>query len=132
TEVPWIAVVSGAEGTGSGSVTFHVDPVGASSRTGAIRIAGQIVEIEQVIEAKPTIPPTPVPPTTIPPVDQGSRCSYDIGTTTFSIGAGGGTREVAVSAAAGCAWTAQSQAAWISVPAAASSGTGAVAFRIDS
>jgi hypothetical protein len=40
--VPWISVVSGADGAGSGSVSFNIEPNGAiTSRHGALTIAGQ-------------------------------------------------------------------------------------------
>jgi len=106
--VSWIAIVSGPEGHGSGTVSLHVDPVTGPPRSGNVTIAGQTVQ-----------------------VDQGTGCSLAIGTDTVSIDSAGGDRQVAVTAKAGCTWTAQSQTPWIAITSAASgSGAGVVAFRI--
>ena len=81
TDVEWIALVSGVEGSGSGAVTFRIDALRGSSRTGTIRIAGQIVHVEQAEPAGqpgppgPAGPPGPVVP--VPPGDKGSTCSYN-------------------------------------------------------
>ena len=50
---------------------------------------------------------------------------------TYSPGASGGTANVDVSAAAGCAWTAASNAAWLTITSAASgTGNGSVTFSV--
>ncbi len=106
--VSWISVTAGRTGRGSGTVTLHVDAVTGPPRSGTITIAGQSVQ-----------------------VDQGTGCSYAISTDAFTIDAGGGERQVAVTAPAGCAWTAQSQAPWITIAAgAAGGGPGIVVFRV--
>jgi hypothetical protein len=64
-------------------------------------------------------------------IDQGSGCTYAIGMATFSVGAAGGPVDVPVSAPAGCAWTAESQAAWIAISRSSSgTGTSVVSFRV--
>ncbi len=107
--VPWITVVSGAEGSGSGAVKMRADALTGPPRTGIVTIAGQAVQVEQ-----------------------GTGCSYTIGTTAFSLGAAGGAREIPVSAPSGCSWTAESQAAWIAIASGATgSGAGTVGFRVE-
>jgi Putative binding domain, N-terminal/Viral BACON domain len=104
----WISIVSGRAGRGNGTVSFHVDAVTGPPRTGNLTIAGQNVQ-----------------------VDQGTGCSFTVGTDTFSVDAAGGERQVAVTAPAGCSWTAQSQTAWITITSsAAGSGSGMVVFRV--
>jgi hypothetical protein len=106
--VAWISVVSGRDGRGNGTVTLHVDAVTGPARTANVTIAGQTVQ-----------------------VDQGTGCNYTIGGDTFVLDAAGGDRQVAVTAAAGCSWTAQSQSSWITITNGASgSGSGIVAFRV--
>ncbi len=107
-DAPWITVVSGAEGGGSGAVRVRVAASDGPPRTGIITIAGHAVQVEQ-----------------------GPGCSYTVGTAAFSLGAAGGTGDIPVTAPAGCNWTAESQAPWIAIASgAAGSGPGAVGFRV--
>ena len=47
-EVSWIAIVSGASGTGRGEVRYRVDPnESATERRGTLRIAGRTFSVEQ-------------------------------------------------------------------------------------
>lgn len=106
--VPWITIASGPEGRGNGTVSFHVEAVSGPPRTGTITIAAQTVQ-----------------------VDQGTGCSYAVGPDTFTLDASGGDRQVAVTAPAGCAWTAESRTAWLIVTSGSSGGgSGAVGFRV--
>jgi Putative binding domain, N-terminal/Viral BACON domain len=106
--VPWITIVSGREGHGNGTVNFHVDAVTGPPRTGTLSIAGHSVQ-----------------------VDQGTGCSYAIGTNSFSVEASGGDRQVAVTAPAGCAWTAESGTSWLTITSGTTgSGSGSVVFRV--
>jgi hypothetical protein len=57
------------------------------------------------------------------PVDCGGTCSFSINPTSASQPAGGGTGSVTVTATAGCAWTAVSNATFITITSG-SSGTG--------
>jgi hypothetical protein len=107
-DVPWITIVSGAQGSGSGAVTVRVDAASGPPRTGIITIAGQAVQVEQ-----------------------GTGCSYAVGSAAFSLGAPGGTADIPVSAPAGCSWTAESQAPWIVIASGTTgSGAGTVSFRV--
>jgi hypothetical protein len=106
--VAWITIVSGREGTGNGSVTFHAEAVSGPPRSGTITVAGQQIQI-----------------------DQGTGCSYAIGTDTFTVDAGGGDRQVPVTAPAGCAWTSESRTPWITLTSGGTgSGPGVVGFRV--
>jgi len=56
-------------------------------------------------------------------------CTYSIAPTTQALAAGGGTGNTTVSTASGCAWTAASNAGWISVTSGATgSGNGTVGY----
>jgi all-beta uncharacterized protein len=107
--VAWITIAAGREGRGNGTVTAHVDPVTGPPRIGTITVAGQNVQ-----------------------VDQGTGCSYAIGTDTFTLDAGGGDRQVPVTAPPGCPWTAESGTAWVTVTSGSSgNGGGVVGFRVE-
>jgi hypothetical protein len=109
--VPWIAGVTPASGTDSGTVNFSVavNPSGAS-RTGTLTVANQIFTVTQ----------------------QGVGCSPMVSPTTLSIGAAGAPGTVGVTVATGCEWTAVSNnPSWItSVTPASGSGNGNVNFTV--
>jgi len=100
---PWITINSNANGKGSVPVTFTVASTTGPPRAGTLTIAGQHFS-----------------------VTQSEGCSYSVTPATFSLGAAGGTRTVTVTSAAGCPWTAASNADWISVGPATGSGSGTV------
>jgi hypothetical protein len=77
---------------GSGSVSFTVGPASAPSRSATVMVADQPVTISQ-----------------------SASCTYTIAPEQRSVDAAGATFDVAVSAPAGCSWTAASQAPWITV-----------------
>jgi hypothetical protein len=108
---PWITVLSGASGNGNGPVSFAVAANVGNARTGTLSIAGETFTVSQA----GVVP-----------------CTYSIAPTSQSIGAAGGAGSaVTVSTAAGCAWTATSNATWISVTAGASgSGDGSTSFSV--
>ncbi|HMF94490.1 MAG TPA: BACON domain-containing carbohydrate-binding protein [Vicinamibacterales bacterium] len=110
-DVPWITVVSGASGTGGGTVSIAVAANAGAERTGTMAIAGLVFTVVQSA-------PPPAPPPTPPP------CSVTIAPSSAPVAAGGGTATVTVTASASsCAWTATSNAAWLTVTAGVS-GTG--------
>lgn len=56
TNVPWLTIVAGAQGTGSGSVAFQVSTNPAtSSRTGTLTVAGRTVEVVQAGQMAQTV-----------------------------------------------------------------------------
>jgi Putative binding domain, N-terminal/Viral BACON domain len=97
--VGWITILTGATGTGNGSVTYSVQPNTGSTRTATLTVAGQSVSISQS-----------------PP------CSYSISPHDHTFEKGGGTGTVSVNTQSGCAWTAVSNASWITITSG-SSGT---------
>lgn len=65
------------------------------------------------------------------PVDCGGTCTFSINPTSASYAAGGGTGSVSVTAAAGCNWTAVSNATFITITSGASgSGNGTVNYSV--
>jgi len=104
---PWITIASGASGSGSGTVSFTAAPTTGPTRSGTITVAGQTVT-----------------------VIQGQGCTFAVSPDTRSLPASGGDASVAVTAGAGCGWTAASNATWITILSGASgSGNGTVSFR---
>ena len=95
-------------GSGSGTVAYSVSPNTGAARTGTLTVAGQ--------------------PFT---VNQAASCAYSLSETSASAAAGGGSGAFNVTAVAGCSWTAQSNAAWITVASGASgSGNGTIAYSV--
>jgi hypothetical protein len=100
----WLTITAGASGTGSGTVAFIAAAnTDTAPRTATLTIAGVAVTVTQ--EAAP--PPTPT-------------CSYALSRTELTVAAIDLTESVRVETAAGCAWTAQSQASWITITSGAS------------
>jgi hypothetical protein len=108
-DVGWIAVASGASGSGNGTVALRIDPTSGGSRSGTASIAGQTVTITQGAQS----------------------CSYSINPGTQALAAAGGRGSVAVSAGGSCAWTATTNDKWISITSGSSgTGDGTVAYSV--
>jgi len=106
--VPWITIIAGREGSGSGTVNFRVDAATGPQRTGTLTIGGQHVLIEQ-----------------------GTGCTVTVKPSELMIGAQGGAGAIQVESGAGCAWTAVANNTWIGVRAgAAGQGTGRVDLAV--
>jgi hypothetical protein len=107
----WITVTAGASGSGNGTVNFTIAANSGPARTGTISVAGHTFT-----------------------VNQAAGCAASINPTSQTIGAGGGAATaVAVTSTAGCAWTATSNASWITITQGATgSGNGTVAFTVAS
>jgi hypothetical protein len=105
----WLTIASGAGGSGNGTVAFNAAANAGGARSGTLTIGGKTFT-----------------------VNQAAACLYAINPSTQSISAAGGAgSSVAVSTAAGCAWTATRNAAWLTIAAGASgSGNGSVAFSV--
>ena len=119
---PWITIQGASGGTGSGRVRINVaaNP-DTSPRTGTLIVAGSNVTITQAAAAAP--PPTPPPP---PP----PTCTYAISPNPVSVSFAGDDRiDLHVVTGNGCAWTATSQASWITITDAGS-GSGDSQVRI--
>ncbi len=95
--------------TGPGRVIVLVEANPGPTRTGSLLIAG----------------------VTVPVTQQGNDCSYAVEPLSFRLSAWGGAEELRVTTAAGCAWSAGSQADFIEVTGGASgSGSGTVTFAV--
>ncbi len=108
--VSWITVTSGANGSGNGSVGFSVaaNP-NTSARPGTLTVAGKTFTVTQAA----------------------APCTFAISSNSLSVGSGGDTGSTTVTAGAGCAWTAASNVSWITVTSGANgSGDGSVGFSV--
>ena len=109
----WITVTAGASGTGNGTVSYSVAANTGAARTGTVTIAGQTFTVTQAAVATPP------------------ACTYAIDPMSAAVAAAGGTGSVAMTAGSACAWTASSNAAWITVTAGASgTGNGTVSYSV--
>jgi hypothetical protein len=109
-QADWLALGTARTGQGDGTIPFSVaaNPV-VSDRRGAIVVNGTRVEIGQAAAV----------------------CAFTIDQAARSIGASGGRVTVAVTAQAGCAWSAVSDAGWISIASGATgNGGGTVALSL--
>lgn len=113
-QVAWITVTAGASGTTGGSVSYSVAPnTSSTSRSGTILVAGQSVTVTQAGAA--------------------ASCSFSVSPTSAKFGAAGGVGSATVTTASGCAWTAVSNAAWITVTGGATgAGSGPVYYSVAS
>jgi uncharacterized protein (TIGR03437 family) len=90
----WIVVGANASGTGNGTVPFRVNAnPAAQERSGRISIGGQLVLIAQ----------------------SPAGCSFALSPTAVTVAAETSSGSVAVNSPSGCAWTALSNVAWISI-----------------
>ena len=136
----WLTITSRADGNGSGTLTFRVAANGGGPRTGTLTIGDRThtVSQQQAGENPPTpapAPPAPAPPPAppAPPPPPAPTCTYEISTASLDVAAtGGAINPVAVTAPAGCNWTAAvNNASWITITSGTSgSGNGSVAITI--
>jgi uncharacterized repeat protein (TIGR01451 family) len=111
---PWTATTSdsflhidsGASGSGSGTVNYHVDanPL-SSSRTGTILIAGIAFTVTEA----------------------GASCTASFSPTSLTVPAGPGSGTTQLTIGGACSWTAQSDSWWLNLTGA-TSGSGPVAL----
>ena len=87
----WLTIAAGASGTGSGVVSYAVAANPSPARTGTLTVAGQAFTVNQ---------------------DNG--CTYALSATNTAA-ANGGVGTVTVTAGPGCAWTAASNAGWLTL-----------------
>jgi hypothetical protein len=100
----WIHITSATSGPNTGTIAYTVDP-----NTGAQRFGRIIV--------------THTAGTTDIGFTQNAPCSASLNPTTQSVNNAGGSFSTAFTTAGGCAWTAASDAAWLTI-SSATSGTG--------
>jgi hypothetical protein len=107
----WIAVTSGAMGSGNGTVRLTIAPNSGAARSGVVSVAGRTVTINQA----------------------GVGCAFILSTASLTVPAGAGSATATVSASTSCAWTASSGASWLTVSSGATgSGNGTVSFAFTS
>lgn len=107
----WLTLLTGASGTGNGTVTFRVDANDSGTpRTGTLAIGGQTFTVDQL----------------------GAPCTYSVNPPRLDAvpGAGQTGASFEVQTLTGCAWTATSNAPWISVTRGSGSGRGTVLFNV--
>jgi hypothetical protein len=102
----WITITSGASGTGNGAVAYSVTANSGAARSGTLTIAGQTFTVNQASGAG------------------GGTCIFNVSATNLTIGGANGTLPLVVMASAtNCAWSATSNATWLTISSGAS-GTG--------
>jgi hypothetical protein len=119
-QVPWITMVAGATGQGSGVVGVLVQANDTPDRrTGTLTIAGHTYTVEQAS--------TPVP---IPPIDP--DCTFLVEPQIGQFGSEGGIADIGVSASASrCAWAAVSAVPWIRIEGSATeTGSGRLRYVV--
>jgi trimeric autotransporter adhesin len=92
----WITITSGTTGSGNGSVGYSVAASTVPQRTGTLTVAGQTFTLTQE-----------------------SGCEQALSTSGRSIPSSGGTETFTVTTDTSCAWTATSNAPWITVTSGA-------------
>jgi hypothetical protein len=118
----WITINSGAAGTGNGSVAFTVAANGGAARTGTVEVSGRTFTVSQGAVGGPAPPPSPQPP---------GSCSYSLSSRSDNAPVLGGSGTVEVRTTNTCAWTASSNASWITVTSGASgTGDGRVGYLV--
>jgi hypothetical protein len=109
--VAWVTVTSGTSGTGNGAVSYGVQANTGTARSGTISIAGKAFTVNQA--------------------DGTPSCAYQLSATGTSVSAAATSGSVNVTAGSGCAWSAVSNASWITVTGGTpGSGSGAVTFSV--
>ena len=109
--VPWIALSSPAAGSGSGSASFSIAAT-AAARSGSVVVAGRTIAVNQGGGGE-TAP-----------------CAFSISPESGAVPAAGGGGTVTVTTSAGCAWTASSNAPWLSLTGATSgNGPGQISYQ---
>lgn len=108
--VSWITITSGGNGKGNGTVAFTVAAnTNANSRTSTLTIANKAVTITQA----------------------GLNCSYAVTPANVIFPWGGGASNLTVTAGSSCAWTATSNASWITITSGRTgTGNGTVGYSV--
>ena len=109
TNVPWISIVGGTNGTGNGSVSFAVQPNPGAARNGILNIGGQRFTVTQ----------------------QQAECNYSIAPAGQSFAIAGGQGSVTVSTASVCTWNTSDVPAWVTSMPPSGMGTQTIAFTVE-
>ena len=103
----WIAIRSGADGKGNGTVQFDVAPTTGPPRTGTMTVGGQNFS-----------------------VIQSEGCTYAIAPERIGVSPEGGLGVVTVTTAPECPWTASSNDSWLVFSSGSGTGPGSVNFTV--
>ena len=132
----WITDGAPAQGEGQATIRFTVGENTGGPRTGTLTVAELTVTVDQAASPAPpdpkpsppapTPPPEPGPP---PPPPPAPTCTAVVSPTSTVTGPDGGEVVITVAAPDACAWTATSNAAWITV-AEGAVGTGNSSIRL--
>jgi len=107
-DVDWLAIVDGAQGTGSGQVRYEARATAGPARSGTIAVAGHVVTITQ-----------------------GEGCTSSIAPASHNIAASGGAGTIAITTGAGCSWSERSSDTWIAITSGpGGTGPGTIAFSV--
>jgi BACON domain-containing protein/all-beta uncharacterized protein len=116
TTAPWLTISSGSSGQGDGDVSYVVaDNKATEPRGGTIDIAGRQVAVSQ---AAAEVPPGPIP----------TDCQYSVAPVELRMHWHQTGGDVALTTAAGCRWTVDSDTPWLTV-ASDSQGAGSGTIR---
>lgn len=110
----WVQLQTPTTGSGSGTVRFNALPSQSTlPRSGFVEVNGERLQlVQQAVTSSP-------------------NCVFTLSPTTTSFSGNGGTGTVNVTTAAGCSWTASSNASWITVSEAnVGTGPGTVGFTV--
>ena len=110
TNVPWISIVGGTNGTGNGSVSFTVQRNPGAARNGILNIGGQRFTVTQ----------------------QQAECSYSIAPAGQSFATAGGQGSVTLSTASACTWNTSDVPAWVTGMLPSGMGTQTIVFTVES
>ena len=106
----WITLTGATSGSGNGTVPYSVAAnTATAARSGTLTVAGQTYTVSQA----------------------GAPCTFAISSNSLSVAAAGGTGSTNVTSPTGCAWSAGSNNAWITVTSGATgSGNGSAGFSV--
>jgi hypothetical protein len=99
----WITLNQPTVGNGNGQITYSIPPNTGAERNGTIRFGGQQFAVKQLGLA---------------------GCNYTLSPTGENFSAAGGSKSFSVNTQAGCTWTAEKDASWVTLPANNTSGSG--------
>lgn len=106
--VNWVTLTGGTAGTGNGTVNFTVAANTGAARSAVLTLAG-----------RPYV------------VAQAGTCTVSLNPTTRTVAAVAGTNTLNVTAGSSCAWTAVSQANWLTINTGASgTGNGTMSYNV--
>ncbi|MCX7823504.1 MAG: DUF4214 domain-containing protein [Syntrophobacterales bacterium] len=108
----WIQIVSGATGSGSGTVRYRASQNTGPPRSTTLLVAGERISVNQ---------------------GASTSCTYSLNSLSNTFSASGGTGTISVLTGSGCSWRASSGASWVNIVSGISgTGSGTVTYRVDS